>query len=56
MGTGGRGQFQVEIGRLRSQQALAELVKLSGTRYDGMLVRILMRELKNERSPTRLEK
>ncbi len=39
-----------------SDQALAELGKLSGTRYDGMLVRILMRELKHERSSTRLEK
>ena len=32
-----------------SEQALAELEKLSGTRYDGMLVRILMRELRAER-------
>ena len=39
-----------------SDQALAELGKLSGTRYDGMLVRILMRELKHEKTPTRLEK
>jgi len=36
-----------------SEQALAELERLSGTRYDGMLVRILARELKSERaSPT----
>ena len=33
-----------------SEQALAELEKLSGTRYDGMLVRILIRELKAERT------
>ena len=33
-----------------SDQALAELEKLSGTRYDGMLVRILMHELKLERT------
>ena len=33
-----------------SEQALAELGKLSGTRYDGMLVRILLRELKAERA------
>jgi HD-GYP domain-containing protein (c-di-GMP phosphodiesterase class II) len=33
-----------------SEQALAELAKLSGMRYDGMLVRILVRELKAERT------
>ena len=33
-----------------SDQALGELEKLSGTRYDGMLVRILMHELKAERT------
>jgi diguanylate cyclase (GGDEF)-like protein len=33
-----------------TEQALAELEKLSGTRYDGMLVRILIRELKAERA------
>ena len=33
-----------------SEQALAELEKYSGTKYDGMLVRILARELKAERS------
>ena len=38
-----------------SEQALAELQKLSGTRYDGMLVRILMRELKAEKTPTSLQ-
>jgi diguanylate cyclase (GGDEF)-like protein len=30
-------------------QALDELAKMSGTRFDGMLVRLLMRELKSER-------
>ena len=38
-----------------SEQALAELQKLSGTRYDGMLVRILARELKAERAPSSLQ-
>jgi HD-GYP domain-containing protein (c-di-GMP phosphodiesterase class II) len=33
-----------------NDQALAEIEKLSGTRYDGMLVRILMRELKAQRA------
>ena len=33
-----------------SEQAIAELEKLSGTKYDGMLVRVLARELKSERS------
>jgi HD-GYP domain-containing protein (c-di-GMP phosphodiesterase class II) len=33
-----------------SEQALLELEKLSGTRFDGMLVRILIRELKTERA------
>jgi len=37
-----------------SDQALAELSKLSGIRYDGMLVRILMRELKAERASSNL--
>ena len=36
------------------QQALADIEKLSGVRYDGMLVRILMRELKSERAPSSL--
>ncbi len=31
-----------------SEQALGELERLSGTRYDGMLVRIFLRELKTE--------
>ena len=38
-----------------SEQALAELDRLSGTRYDGMLVRILARELKSERAFPTLE-
>jgi HD-GYP domain-containing protein (c-di-GMP phosphodiesterase class II) len=29
-----------------TEQALAELEKMSGTRYDGMLVRVLIRQLK----------
>jgi HD-GYP domain-containing protein (c-di-GMP phosphodiesterase class II) len=33
-----------------SEQALIELEKSSGTKYDGMLVRVLARELKSERS------
>jgi diguanylate cyclase (GGDEF)-like protein len=33
-----------------SEQALAELEKMSGTRYDGMLVRILARQLKAEKT------
>ncbi len=37
-----------------SDQALAELSKLSGIRYDGMLVRILLRELKAERASSNL--
>ena len=35
-----------------SDQALNELEELSGTRYDGMLVRILNRQLKAEKTPT----
>jgi len=35
-----------------SDQALAELERMSGTRYDGMLVRVLSRELKAEKAPT----
>jgi HD-GYP domain-containing protein (c-di-GMP phosphodiesterase class II) len=31
-------------------QALDELVKMSGTRFDGMLVRLLLRGLKSERA------
>ena len=34
-----------------TEQALTELEHLSGIRYDGMLVRILARELKSERTP-----
>jgi HD-GYP domain-containing protein (c-di-GMP phosphodiesterase class II) len=37
-----------------TEEALAELEKLSGTRYDGMLVRILIRQLKPERTPSSL--
>jgi HD-GYP domain-containing protein (c-di-GMP phosphodiesterase class II) len=37
-----------------SEQALAELQKMSGTRYDGMLVRILVRQLKSERTSPNL--
>ena len=33
-----------------SGQALAELERLSGVRYDGMLVRVLLRQLKTERA------
>jgi len=33
-------------------QALEELVNMSGTRFDGMLVRLLLRGLKTERSST----
>ncbi|HXY51338.1 MAG TPA: diguanylate cyclase [Terriglobales bacterium] len=36
---------------MSSDQALGELEKMSGTRFDGMLVRILIRELKAERAP-----
>jgi len=35
-----------------SEQALTELSKMSGTSFDGMLVRILLRELKGERTPS----
>ena len=34
------------------EQALAELERLSGIRYDGMLVRLLIRQLKSERAPS----
>jgi polar amino acid transport system substrate-binding protein len=37
-----------------SEQALTELERLSGTRYDGMLVRVLARELKSERASSSL--
>jgi HD-GYP domain-containing protein (c-di-GMP phosphodiesterase class II) len=33
------------------EQALDELSKMSGTGFDGMLVRLLLRELKAERTP-----
>ncbi len=35
-----------------TEQALAELEKLSGIRFDGMLVRLLIRQLKTERTPS----
>jgi len=35
-------------------QALAELERLSGIRYDGMLVRVLLRQMKTERAPSSL--
>ena len=35
---------------IRFEQAITELERGSGTKYDGMLVRILARELKSERS------
>jgi two-component system, cell cycle response regulator len=35
-----------------AEQALAELEKMSGTRYDGMLVRVLLRQLKAGRAPS----
>ncbi len=35
-----------------SEQALDELSKMSGTRFDGMLVRLLLRALKAERAST----
>jgi diguanylate cyclase (GGDEF)-like protein len=35
-----------------SEQALDELAKMSGTRFDGMLVRLLLREMKSERTPS----
>jgi diguanylate cyclase (GGDEF)-like protein len=34
------------------EQALDELSKMSGTRFDGMLVRLLLRGLKSERTPS----
>jgi diguanylate cyclase (GGDEF)-like protein len=37
------------VGTRTSDQALAELGNMSGTKYDGMLVRILARELKPEK-------
>jgi diguanylate cyclase (GGDEF)-like protein len=38
-----------------SAEALTELEAFSGTRFDGMLVRLLIRELKSERAPSNLE-
>ncbi len=37
------------------EQALDELAKMSGTRFDGMLVRLLLRELKSERTASSRE-
>ncbi len=37
-----------------SSQAMAELERLSGIRYDGMLVRVLLRQLKTERASSSL--
>ncbi|HZZ15665.1 MAG TPA: diguanylate cyclase [Candidatus Sulfotelmatobacter sp.] len=37
------------------EQALDELSKMSGTGFDGMLVRLLLRELKPERTPSSKE-
>jgi diguanylate cyclase (GGDEF)-like protein len=37
-----------------AEQALSELEKFSGIRYDGMLVRILFRELRSERASSSL--
>jgi HD-GYP domain-containing protein (c-di-GMP phosphodiesterase class II) len=34
------------------EHALAELERLSGIRYDGMLVRLLIRQLKSEKAPS----
>jgi len=42
-------------GAKSSAQALAELERMSGTRYDGMLVRILIRELKAEKASPAVE-
>ena len=36
-----------------SEQALEELSRMSGTRFDGMLVRLLLRELREERTTQR---
>ncbi len=35
-----------------TDQALDELEQMSGTRFDGMLVRLLLRGLKSERAPS----
>ncbi len=35
-----------------TEQALTEIEKLSGTRYDGMLVRVLLRQLKTGKAPS----
>ena len=38
-----------------NEQALEELDKMSGIRYDGLLVRLLRRELKSEKASSRFE-
>jgi len=38
-----------------NEQALEELDKMSGSRYDGLLVRLLRRELKSEKTSSRFE-
>jgi diguanylate cyclase (GGDEF)-like protein len=35
-----------------TEQAFAEIEKMSGTRYDGMLVRVLIRQLKTGKAPS----
>ncbi len=35
-----------------TEQALAEIEKLSGTRYDGMLVRVFLRQMKTGKAPS----
>jgi HD-GYP domain-containing protein (c-di-GMP phosphodiesterase class II) len=35
-----------------SEQAIAEMEKCSGTQFDGLLVRLLSRQLKAEKSPS----
>jgi HD-GYP domain-containing protein (c-di-GMP phosphodiesterase class II) len=38
-----------------NEQALEELDKMGGARYDGLLVRLLRRELKSEKASSRHE-
>jgi diguanylate cyclase (GGDEF)-like protein len=38
-----------------NEQALEEMEKMSGSRYDGLLVRLLRRELKSEKASSRFE-
>ncbi len=44
-------EHAISTGRT-SDQALDELAQMSGTRFDGMLVRLLLRALKAERTPS----